>query len=183
MRCAAAQVYPPCCSLLSPSTYNHHCSAPAASRSVLGPACRSYTAMRLVRGLIIVGAAISLVQAATVAILQEVTTNVVVPAWEGNSTVTWTRDGACEPAYTTSDAGTTALSTTVVLPNTSMLRPPLRVPPRLISSAMLTTAVNPNPPNTTTSRPAEATGAGFPQQMQSSMVGLLGFCIMSLVMF
>ncbi|TWU78829.1 hypothetical protein ED733_007423 [Metarhizium rileyi] len=37
-------------------------------------------------------------------------------------------------------------------------------------------------PNTTTSRTPELTGGAIPQQMQASMAGLLGFCIMGLVM-
>ncbi|PHH90733.1 hypothetical protein CDD83_2773 [Cordyceps sp. RAO-2017] len=37
-------------------------------------------------------------------------------------------------------------------------------------------------PNATASRVAEVTGGAIPQQMQASIVGLLGFCIMGLVM-
>ncbi|GJN74457.1 hypothetical protein PLICBS_008548 [Purpureocillium lilacinum] len=37
-------------------------------------------------------------------------------------------------------------------------------------------------PNATTSRSAQVTGGAIPQQMQASMAGLLGFCIMGLVM-
>ncbi|KAF4507235.1 hypothetical protein G6O67_005897 [Ophiocordyceps sinensis] len=37
-------------------------------------------------------------------------------------------------------------------------------------------------PNATASQAAEVTGGAIPQQMQASVVGLLGFCIMGLVM-
>ncbi|OAQ73173.1 hypothetical protein VFPPC_12937 [Pochonia chlamydosporia 170] len=37
-------------------------------------------------------------------------------------------------------------------------------------------------PNATTSHSAQLTGGAIPQQMQASMAGLLGFCIMGLVM-
>ncbi|POR38905.1 Uncharacterized protein TPAR_00900 [Tolypocladium paradoxum] len=47
----------------------------------------------------------------------------------------------------------------------------------------VTTTVIPTArPNSTTSHTAEVTGGAIPQQMQASMVGLLGFCIMGLVM-
>ncbi|KAM4059126.1 hypothetical protein HRG_008007 [Hirsutella rhossiliensis] len=37
-------------------------------------------------------------------------------------------------------------------------------------------------PNATASQAAEVTGGAIPQQMQASVVGLLGFCIVGLVM-
>ncbi|UNI19940.1 hypothetical protein JDV02_006082 [Purpureocillium takamizusanense] len=46
------------------------------------------------------------------------------------------------------------------------------------STAVLPTAR----PNSTTSRSTQVTGGAIPQQMQASMAGLLGFCIMGLVM-
>ncbi|PHH79710.1 hypothetical protein CDD82_2220 [Ophiocordyceps australis] len=36
--------------------------------------------------------------------------------------------------------------------------------------------------NATTSRATDVTGGAIPQQMQASMAGLIGFCIMGLVM-
>ncbi|KAK2597966.1 hypothetical protein QQS21_005882 [Conoideocrella luteorostrata] len=45
-----------------------------------------------------------------------------------------------------------------------------------------TTTVPTTSPNVTASHPAEVTGGAIPQQMQASMAGLLGFCIMGLVM-
>ncbi|KHO01872.1 uncharacterized protein MAM_00873 [Metarhizium album ARSEF 1941] len=59
----------------------------------------------------------------------------------------------------------------------------LRLVPSANATTPFTTATSPaTTPNTTTSHTAELTGGAIPQQMQASMAGLLGFCIMGLVM-
>ncbi|KAK9446065.1 uncharacterized protein VB005_01179 [Metarhizium brunneum] len=50
------------------------------------------------------------------------------------------------------------------------------------TTPFITTTSPTTTPNTTTSHTAEVTGGAIPQQMQASMAGLLGFCIMGLVM-
>ncbi|KND94056.1 hypothetical protein TOPH_01190 [Tolypocladium ophioglossoides CBS 100239] len=90
--------------------------------------------------------------------------------------VAWTSSPAAIENQTASsgkgDGGTrsSAIPFPVSQPNTS-------------ATTHFTTTVIPTArPNATTSHTAEVTGGAIPQQMQASIVGLLGFCIMGLVM-
>jgi hypothetical protein len=79
--------------------------------------------MRSARVLSIAGAAIAAVQATSVAIPQKVTTTtttIAIPAWEANTTTSWTSDATCDkPSYTEPEPETTTLLTTVGAPNTT----------------------------------------------------------------
>ncbi|PNY29964.1 Uncharacterized protein TCAP_00129 [Tolypocladium capitatum] len=54
--------------------------------------------------------------------------------------------------------------------------------PNSTATRFTTTVIPTARPNATSSHSAEVTGGAIPQQMQASIVGLLGFCIMGLVM-
>ncbi|KAL7956282.1 hypothetical protein V8C34DRAFT_289396 [Trichoderma compactum] len=77
------------------------------------------------------------------------------------------------------DAATTEASSSDASASTIRVTRPLNFPN---ATSTLASSVVPTKSQNTTTPTSHVTGGAIPQQMQSSMAGLIGFCIMGLIM-
>ncbi|KAL5092008.1 hypothetical protein Trisim1_002397 [Trichoderma cf. simile WF8] len=84
-----------------------------------------------------------------------------------------------QASRTDADAATTEASSTDASASTIGVTRPLNFPN---ATSTLASSVVPTKSQNTTTPTSHVTGGAIPQQMQSSMAGLIGFCIMGLIM-
>lgn len=90
-----------------------------------------------------------------------------------------------EASSTDASASTIGVTRPLNFPNATCKIPPFpwaEIPLANIDEATLASSVVPTKSQNTTTPTSHVTGGAIPQQMQSSMAGLIGFCIMGLIM-
>lgn len=101
--------------------------------------------------------------------------------WTSSEVQTATESGSDE-----SSASTTSVTRPLDFPNATskehLLSSQVELSHANVDEATLASSLAPTKSQNTTTPTSHVTGGAIPQQMQSSMAGLIGFCIMGLIM-